>query len=431
MWTFFGLMFLTGIVQKGQLQDYWSTDELLSTPYFTKHMSRNRYQIILRFLHFADNESPSDTDRLWKIRHVYDHFLEKFESNITPSEHLSLDEGMLAWRGRLSFKVYNPQKPDKYGIKGYIVCESESGYMWKYDMYRGTGRKLNDIVTDLLAGTENKGYSIYMDNYYNSVALTQQFCQNHTHLVGTLRQNRGSPKDLYKAASKLARGQQAYAYTNDGNILVTHWKDKKVVNMISNKHCHTMQESRKRNRAGELVSKPECVLDYNQFMGGVDKADQMIKYFPFIRPTLKWTVKFVSYLMHIAMHNASVLYKKDNPRSNLSDLLKNCIRQIHMKHSCRPSSSASSTSSSTSSASSSSRPSYNDPASRLNGKIAQHRLVAVPATAKKTKPTRYCRVCSRRGKRSETRMLCASCDVPLHKGECYTHYHTLKDYTRV
>ena len=40
----------------------------------------------------------------------------------TPSEHLSLDEGMLNWTGCLLLKIYNPLKPDKYGIKAYILC---------------------------------------------------------------------------------------------------------------------------------------------------------------------------------------------------------------------------------------------------------------------------------------------------------------------
>lgn len=422
MWTFFGLMFLTGIVHKGQLQDYWSTDEMIATPYFPKHLSRNRYQILLRFLHFADNDAPSDTDKLWKIRHVYDYFLEKFRSNITPKEHLSLDEGMLAWRGRLSLKVYNPLKPDKYGIKGYILCESDSGYVWKYDMYHGTGSTLKEIVTNLLSGTENKGHSVYMDNYYNSVELTQLLSQYGTHAVGTIRQNRGGPKDLYTAACNQDRGQQVYAYTDEGNTMVSHWMDKKVVNMISSKHTGNMQESRKRNRAGELVYKPECVLEYNKFMGGVDKADQMIKYFPFIRPTLKWTVKFVSYLMQIAIHNASILYQGHNPKSCLGSFLKQCIKNIHAKHSKH---------SENPGARDNPRPPAADPPSRLSGKISDHKLVSLPATAKKEFPTRLCRVCSRRGKRSETRYMCASCDVSLHSGNCYTLYHSSKDYTRV
>ena len=72
---------------------------------------------------------------------------------------------------------------------------------------------------------------------------------------------------------------------------------------------------------------------------------------------------------------------------------------------------------------------YNtDPASRLDGDIAKHQLVSLMPTRKKSRPTRRCRVCARRGLRSETRTLCRSCCVPLHAGECYTVYHTKRVY---
>ena len=38
-------------------------------------------------------------------------------------EHIDIDEGMLKWRGRLSFRVYNKEKPTKYGIKGFILAD--------------------------------------------------------------------------------------------------------------------------------------------------------------------------------------------------------------------------------------------------------------------------------------------------------------------
>lgn len=171
LWTFLGLLFLTGLIEKGRLSDYWSNDPLLETPYFSKHTSRNRFQLILRFMHVRDNSHPSPQDKLWKVRTVYELLSGKFTTNYQPPEHLSLDEGVLAWRGRLSFKTYNPNKPDKYGVKGYIVADGVSGYVWRYQVYHGDGRKLIEIVEGLLEPARGLGHSVYMDNYYNSVNL--------------------------------------------------------------------------------------------------------------------------------------------------------------------------------------------------------------------------------------------------------------------
>ena len=52
---FLGLMFLTGIIRKPKLELYWSTRGILLTPIFSQTISRNRFQIIRRYLRFSDN----------------------------------------------------------------------------------------------------------------------------------------------------------------------------------------------------------------------------------------------------------------------------------------------------------------------------------------------------------------------------------------
>jgi len=37
------------------------------------------------------------------------------------------DDAMIACKGRLIFEVYMPNKPDKRGIKAYLISESKSG----------------------------------------------------------------------------------------------------------------------------------------------------------------------------------------------------------------------------------------------------------------------------------------------------------------
>jgi hypothetical protein len=37
--------------------------------------------------------------------------------NYNPNKEQSIDEGMIAFKGRLSFKQYLPAKPTKFGIK--------------------------------------------------------------------------------------------------------------------------------------------------------------------------------------------------------------------------------------------------------------------------------------------------------------------------
>jgi hypothetical protein len=95
-------------------------------------MARNRFESIMSFLHFSDSSQyENSTDRLYKIRPILEKLADQFASVYAPEQKLSFDEGMLAWRGRLRFRVYNLWKITKYGIMVRMVCESKTGYICK------------------------------------------------------------------------------------------------------------------------------------------------------------------------------------------------------------------------------------------------------------------------------------------------------------
>ena len=66
----------------------------------------------------------------------------------------------------------------------------------------------------------------------------------------------------------------------DGNILGLKWKDKRYVLVLSTIHDSSMVSKQRRTRqaAGgvEVVQKPAVIEDYNIYMGGVDKSDQLL-----------------------------------------------------------------------------------------------------------------------------------------------------------
>jgi hypothetical protein len=47
---------------------------------------------------------------------------------------------------------------------------------------------------------------------------------------------------------------------------------------------------------------------------------------------------------------------------------------------------------------------------------------------KRKYPARRCHVCAAHKQRNETRYICKFSLMPLHKGECFQRYHTLKHY---
>ena len=63
-------------------------------------MTCNRFQILLRMWHFADNER-SDDDRTFKVRDFMTLILSKFTTAKVPGEDIVIDENMVLFRGRL------------------------------------------------------------------------------------------------------------------------------------------------------------------------------------------------------------------------------------------------------------------------------------------------------------------------------------------
>ena len=58
------------------MTEYWTTCELLETPFFPKCMSRNRYQLIKSFFHVRDRNDALP-DRMYRVRPVLDYLLAK------------------------------------------------------------------------------------------------------------------------------------------------------------------------------------------------------------------------------------------------------------------------------------------------------------------------------------------------------------------
>lgn len=134
MYTFIGLAILQGIVRKPTIYSYHSTNQLLATPFFGKCMSRDRFGL-LKYLHLSDKEDNGDP--AFKFREILDMFRNKFQSNYIPEENISMDESLLLWKGRLSWKRYIPLKRARFGMETYILAEAESGYVWDVLPYTG------------------------------------------------------------------------------------------------------------------------------------------------------------------------------------------------------------------------------------------------------------------------------------------------------
>ncbi|XP_005104947.1 piggyBac transposable element-derived protein 4-like [Aplysia californica] len=95
------------------------------------------------------------------------------------------------------------------------------------------------------------------------------------------------------------------------NRKLTHikWMDKKEINVLTTIHDASSQRTDRHDRDGNLVDKFKAVIDYNKYMGAVDRSDQMVQYSSFKRRTMKWWKKLFFHLFMPAELNVYLLYK--------------------------------------------------------------------------------------------------------------------------
>ncbi|KAM5148797.1 piggyBac transposable element-derived protein 4-like [Mantella aurantiaca] len=134
IWNFLGLIILQGVVKKPLQKWYWSTNKLLETPFFGTVMTEYRFSLIMKFLHFTNNEEFDETThpapKLKKIWEVFQMVVKNFQQTYVPKRDISIDESLMAYKGRLSWIQYIASKRARFGIKSYMLCESSTNYIW-------------------------------------------------------------------------------------------------------------------------------------------------------------------------------------------------------------------------------------------------------------------------------------------------------------
>lgn len=159
--AFLGITIAMGLTQVPHINLYWSKDDIFYNKFIANVLSRDRYLLLLKLLHFQNNETCDMSDRLYKINNIFSKLLENFQKVIKPGSILVIDESIVPFRGRLFFRQYIPNKTHKYGMKLYKLCSPE-GYTFNLIVYTGKGEKeaglghSQSAVLKLLQSVEEK-----------------------------------------------------------------------------------------------------------------------------------------------------------------------------------------------------------------------------------------------------------------------------------
>lgn len=329
MKAFLAIVLNMGLICKPTIESYWSQKSSQSTTWFRKLMSRNRFEIILKFFHITDvsnipQHGQPDYNPLGRFQPLIDHANRLFRQFYTPNQSMSIDESLVGTKKRIGLTQYMPKKKHhRWGIKLWVLCDAITHYCVAFSCYKGA-RNMEDIEQRAECGLAhkvvvnlmemgnylNKGFHLYLDNFFTSIPLARYLYSKLTWLTGTLRLNRkGVPKQL---KGKYRVGQKVYV--RKGPILQMAWREKKsnksqFIILSTNSEATSVRYTIRRNRNIIIKTKPKIVHQYNRGMGGIDGTDQMLYTYLDERKNLKPWKKVIFNVLGRMVLNAYVLYK--------------------------------------------------------------------------------------------------------------------------
>lgn len=314
----FGLLFYIGKLRGAHLntKDLWATDGT-GCDICIAAMSRSRFHFLLRCLRFDDirtRQTRKENDKLAPIREVFEQFVFYVRKYYRHGEHVTIDEILLAFRGRCPFRQYLPSKPAKYGLKVFAVCDAKTYYTSNLEIYAGKqndgpyqiSNSPSDVVKRLVDPIKGSNRNIVMDNWFMSISLMTDLLDNFgLTCLGTLRKNKKEiPPEFIQT-----RGRQEYetyfGFKNNATLLSYVPKRGKVVLLASTMHH-------------DAKKKPEMITDYNTFKCGVDIVDQMTGTYSVSRRTQRWPLCLFFGLLNIGGLNAYVIQKAMLPSDNFT-----------------------------------------------------------------------------------------------------------------
>ena len=329
--AFLGLHLILSVVPMPSHKLAWTKNCFFRHPSFGEIMTRERFEKLLKYMHVHDaRQNPArgtpGHDRLCLVRSVIDTVNNGCIGNYLPNKQVSVDEAMIAYKGRLSFKQYLPAKPTKFGVKVWVRADPSNGYVNEFDIYTGKssqepaeGSLGERVVKKLRQRLYGKNHHVYMDNYFSSPKLFADLLHNGVYCCGTVRLNR---KDMPPAIQRkqLVRKQGDFAIFQKGALTATAWKNKKQVNFLATNcdptEVDTVQRRQKDGSSVDTVCPVVC-KQYSAHMFGVDRADQMRMQYSTCRKAVKWWKYIFWFLFDVCVCNAFVCMR-ESPNHKLT-----------------------------------------------------------------------------------------------------------------
>lgn len=317
--AFLGLCIIRGVLQgKNQpLSSFWNQEYGINI--FQQTMGRNRFKDIKRYIRFDDKSSRTErrqTNKFAPIQELWDSVIKRCGDAFFPGENTTVDEQLFPCKCRCPFLQYIASKPDKFGIKFWIICDLVTKYILKVIPYIGKDDQRDSrmsvpesVVLKLAESYYGSGICVTSDNFFTSSSLAKSLHQKNITLLGTIRPNRREiPREIVKhfSSKQVPIHTSTFLKSQDQMLVAYKAKPNKSVFVLSTEHRSAVIDTNNPKK------KPKMITDYNQTKCGVDTADQMLRLYSTKCASRRWPLAVFFNLLDILCLNSFVLAKEMN-----------------------------------------------------------------------------------------------------------------------
>ena len=200
-----------------------------------------------------------------------------------------------------------PSKPDKYGMKLFLLCDCLTGYTYNEKPclgHQGNQRNVglaSDVVKILSSPLHFSGINITPDNWFTSSQLAADLLQKQITLLGTMRKNRRELPCEFATGKKGSVGSSLFGFS-DRQTLVSHVpKKNKAVVLLSTMHND--------NKVDKETGLPKMIFNYNATKAAVDQVDQLCHNYSLQKRTKRWPLAYFYNCLNIAGMNSMVIFR--------------------------------------------------------------------------------------------------------------------------
>ncbi|XP_018310782.1 uncharacterized protein [Mycetomoellerius zeteki] len=216
---------------------------------FRATMSYKRMRFLLKCIRFDNIDDRQErilVDKLAAIREIFEDFVANCKTHYNISEYATVDEIMLdRFRGKCSFPQYIKSKPEKYGIKIFVLVDTQTLYTTNLEIYSETqpdgpykvSNDAFDVVKRLVQPISGTRRNITMDDWFSSVSLAKALLKdNNLTIVATIQKNEKEIPSSFVTSERRELYSSKFRFSKNMTLVSYVPKKKKTALLLSTMH---------------------------------------------------------------------------------------------------------------------------------------------------------------------------------------------------